>query len=220
MYPVNLAIAGKLCVVVGGGGVAARKARGLLEAGARVRVISPLLNAELTSLAERGAVDWVARPYQTGDLQGALLVFAATDNPEAQQAILQEADNAGQLINVVDQPGSCSFQVPAMARRGDLLLTVSTGGRSPAMAAMIRKRLEEEFGDEYLVLLDLMTMLRRQIIAGEHSHGQKKALFQQILHPDVLGWIKNGCWEELRRHLRTVLGPDADLDFSSLIRKP
>lgn len=220
MYPVNLVITGKLCVVIGGGDVAGRKARGLLEAGARVRVISPRLNEELAALVERGEVEWVARAYQTGDLCGALLVFAATDDPGVQQLIAREAARAGQLLNVVDDPQGCTFQVPAVARRGDLLLTVSTCGRSPAMAAMIRRRLEEEFGDEYLVLLELLSMLRPQIIAKGGSHRQKKALFQQILHPDMPDWIKNGCWDELRRHLRVVLGAAVDLDFSSLTRKP
>ena len=214
MYPVCLEISGRLCVVVGGGNVAERKVSGLLTAGARVRIISPELTPGLSALADEGRIEWLHRGYRDNDLDGALLVFAATDNREVQEVIVRQAENAGQLVNVIDAPGHCTFQVPAVVRRGDLMLAVSTGGKSPAVAAMIRQQLEAEYGDEYGALLDLMSRLREQVLGKEQDCGERKILFQNILHDDILLWIKQGQWDLLRNHLRVVLGSDPGFDVS------
>lgn len=216
MYPVCLEITGKLCIVVGGGGVAERKVLGLLTAGARVRVISPQISAVLRGLVDDGTVEWLDRGYAPGDLAGALLVFAATDREEVQTAVVREATAAGQLVNVIDAPERCSFQVPAVVRRGDLILAVSTGGKSPAVAAMIRQQLEKNYGKEYTVLLELIGRLREQVLSSDRDNAERKILFQNILHDDIITWIKTGQWEQLGRHLRTVLGADVDIDISQL----
>lgn len=216
MYPVCLEITDKLCVVVGGGSVAERKVLGLLAAGAQVRVISPQRTKVIAELAGDGRIEWLGRGYEQGDLFGALLVFAATDSREVQEAVVREASRAGQLVNVIDEPASCSFQVPAVIRRGDLTLAVSTGGKSPAVAAMVRRTLAESFGEEYNLLLDLMSRLRDQVLSGDRDFAERKILFQNILHDDIVLWIKNGQWELLRSHLRTVLGSDVDFDVSQL----
>ena len=214
MYPVCLEISDKLCVVVGGGSVAERKVLGLLTAGARVRVISPLLTNTLTGLADEGRIDWLERGYAQGDLAGALLIFAATDSIEVQETVFKEAGRAGQLVNVIDAPARCSFHVPAVIKRGDLTLAVSTGGKSPAVAAMVRKQLDENFGEEYGLLLDLVSRLREQVLAGDGDSAKRKILFQNILHDDIVHWIKSGQWDLLRRHLHAVLGSDVDFDIS------
>ena len=213
MYPVCLEISDKLCVVVGGGSVAERKILGLLTAGAQVKVISPLLTETLARLAEEGRIEWLAREYADDDLTGALLVFAATDNRDVQEAVRKEADRAGQLVNVIDAPERCDFHVPAVVRRGDLTLAVSTGGRSPAVAAMVRKELAERFGEEYGVLLDLISRLREQLLTGDGDSAERKILFQNILHDDIVHWIKSGRMDLLTRHLQTLLGADVDFDI-------
>lgn len=214
MYPVCLEISHKLCVVVGGGSVAERKILGLLTAGAQVRVISPQLTGTLAQLADDGRIEWLERGYAQGDLTGALLIFAATNSREVQEAVFREADRAGQLVNVIDAPTRCSFHVPAVVKRGDLTLAVSTGGKSPAVAAMVRKQLAENFGEEYGLLLDLISRLREQVLTGEGNSSERKILFQNILHDDIVHWIKSGQRDLLRKHLRAVLGSDIDFDIS------
>ncbi|WP_456387348.1 precorrin-2 dehydrogenase/sirohydrochlorin ferrochelatase family protein [Desulfolithobacter sp.] len=216
MYPVCLDITGKLCVVVGGGRVALRKVSGLLEAGACVRVISPEASAELVRLADSGRIEWLDRPYRQGDLSGAFLVFAATDNRQVQETVCQEAEAAGQLVNVVDDPKQCSFHVPAVVRRGELTLMVATGGKSPAVAAMVRRQLEERFGPEYQILLELVSMVREQVLQGGAGCSARKILFQNILQDDIVTWIRRGDWERVQGHLRNILGPDVSIDLRRL----
>ncbi len=218
MYPVCLEITGQRCTVVGGGSVAERKVVGLLAAGARVLVISPILTDILIGLALEGRVEWLERGYQSGDLSGALLVFAATDSRDVQEAVVREANRTGQLVNVIDAPASCSFQVPAVVRRGDLTLAVSTGGKSPAVAAMVRGQLEENFGMEYAQLLDLMAWIRERELSGNREPAERKRVFKKILHDDIVSWIQHGRWDRLRIHLQSVLGYEVDFDFSQLGR--
>ena len=143
LYPVHLAIEGQLCLVIGGGSVATRKVESLLPCGAVIRVISPAAGCRILELAEAGLLEWQQRNYHQGDLQGAKLVFAATDSQDVQDRIVREANGSGILVNVVTRPEACTFQVPASLRHGDLLITVATGGGSPALAARIRQELEQ-----------------------------------------------------------------------------
>ncbi len=206
MYPVCLDIAGRTCIIIGGGSVACRKAEGLLAANATVKVISPVAVAKLHRLAAKGELEWLPRKYQSGDLQGALLVFATTDKPEIQAAVRLEAEQAGQLLNLADAPDACNFHVPASVRRGDLLISVSTNGKSPAVAAMIRKKLEQEYGTEYKYLLELMAAIRTQVMAGDEPLPEKKLLFESILNEDIVDWIKSDQLDILKNHLQKVLG--------------
>ena len=214
MYPVCLEIVDKLCIVVGGGSVAERKVLGLLTAEAQVRVISPRITETLSMLAADGRIEWLARGYEEGDLAGAMLVFAATDSNEVQKAVVQETRGAGQLVNVIDATSDCTFQVPAVVRHQDFTLAVSTGGKSPAVAAMVRRQLEERYGKEYGLLVNLMARLRSLVLSSEADCADRKVLFENILHEDILLWIKTGQWDRLRNHLRTVLGHDVDFDVS------
>jgi precorrin-2 dehydrogenase/sirohydrochlorin ferrochelatase len=214
VYPVCLEIKDKLCVVVGGGRVAERKVAGLLAEGARVRVVSPDLTEPLAVQAAANCFQWLNRGYEPGDLDNALLVFAATDNHAVQNAVVRDARRVGQLVNVIDAPAACAFQVPAVVRQGDLTLTVSTRGKSPALAAMVRQQLEKSYGKEYALLLELMSRLREQVLAGDQDCAERKKKFQNILHDDILLWIKAGQWELLQNHLNTVLGSDVDFDVS------
>lgn len=218
MYPVCLDIKDKLCVVVGGGEVALRKVQGLLAAGAKVRLISPAAEPELAVLAGQGRIDWRRKKYTPEDLSRALLVFAATDDRMAQEMICRQATRDGQLVNVADDPACCNFQVPACLRRGNLTIAVATNGKSPAVAAMIRGRLEQEFGPEYEVLLNLMALVRRRMAAGSHSQAERKKIYKKILHDDIVEWIRGGKTDLLRAHLQNVFGPEIEVDINGVIR--
>ena len=133
-FSICLDLSGKICIVIGGGKVAERKVQGLLACGARVTVVSPELTTGLEELAAEEKINLIQRPYQEGDLLGAFLAIAATDEPQVQRRVHAEAMHANLLLNVADVPELCNFILPASLRRGDLVIAVSTGGRSPALA--------------------------------------------------------------------------------------
>jgi siroheme synthase-like protein len=155
-YPAFLRISGKKCVVVGGGRVALRKVRTLLGYGGRVEVISPDLCPELAALAEGGQINTKHRSYRPGDLHQAFMAIAAADNGDINRQVLREAREKSVLVNVADGLEDSDFIVPSSVRRGGLTIAVSTGGKSPALARKIRTRLEKEFGDEYIALVNLV----------------------------------------------------------------
>lgn len=212
LYPVNLDIRNQLCLVIGGGTVAKRKVEALLPCGPQIVVISPELCPELTVFARKKLIEWKQREYRGGDLTGAKLVFAATDSRLTQQKIVKEADVADILVNVITDPDSCSFQVPSMFRQGDLLITVATGGASPALAAGIRKELEVQYGEEYALLLILMAAVRKHIVASNDDHARHKLLFEKLLSSDILSVIKAGDWSQLRANLRGFLPPEIEVE--------
>ena len=192
-YPITLVdLANTACVVVGGGEVAARKVAALREAGARPVVISPALCEPLRRLVDEGEIDAVERPYQPGDLTGIRLVIAATDDTETNEAVWREAQRAGLLVNVVDDPPRCNFYVPATVRRGPLALTVSTGGNSPLLAGRIRKVLEQEFDAAYEPYLELLGELRPRVVVRVPEPARRKALWESLLDSDILELLRAG----------------------------
>ncbi len=210
-YPINLDVCDWLCLVVGGGVVASRKIESLRPCGARIRVVSPVVITRIEELADEGSVDWKQREYLPTDVEGAKLVFAATDNPDLQKQIVADATAEGVLVNVIDIPESCTFQVPASFRRGALLFTVATGGGSPALAASIRKELEMLYGAEYEILVALMAELRSEIVASNNDSDTHKKLFEQILASDILNCIKKRCWDDIANTLGDILPPEIDV---------
>lgn len=183
-YPITLVEPGLHAIVIGGGAVAARKVRGLLEAGARVTVIAPQLEAALEELARTEGISVIRRAYQTGDLHDARLVIAATDDAQVNQAVYAEARARGILVNVVDDPAHCTFHVPALVRRGNITIAISTGGASPALAKHLRKRIETLIGDEYAHLAELLAQLRPRVqvqVAREHRDALWHALIDTLL---------------------------------------
>ena len=162
-YPIALELSGRRCVVVGGDAIAETKARALLEAGAEVTVVAGEPTAGLTDLERRGGLAIERRAYRPGDLAGAVLVVSC--NAEDHAAVYAEADANGVLCSAVDDTARSHFAAPAVVRRGDLVVTVSTGGRSPALAKRLRQRLAGEFGSEYGVLVDLLGAARETALA-------------------------------------------------------
>jgi len=203
--------------VIGGGRVAARKVRQLLACGARMTVISPELDSELAVLVDKGEISWRKRPYKKGDLDAAFLVIAATDDPAVQSTVYAEAEEGGILLNVADAPQWCNFILPATVRRGDLAVSVSTSGKSPALAKNIREQLEEQFEAEYDLLLRLLGSLRPYVLVREEKEGKNKDVFERLIHPDMLAWIKERNWVEVEKHIQDVLGQDISLHDLDLI---
>lgn len=162
-YPVFLNISGRKCIVVGGGQVALRKVRALLPHGAEVEVISPDLCPELAQLARSGGIQALDREYQPGDLSGAFVAIAATDNAEINRRVVAEARSRAVLVNVVDDAEKSDFIVPSCLQRGDIIIAVSTSGKSPALARKIRTKLETELGDEYAQLAQLVGEVRAEL---------------------------------------------------------
>lgn len=191
-YPINIDLRDRLVVVVGGGAVAARKARRVLSAGARLTLVAPRLDPSLAQLAAAGSLTHLAREYQNGDLAGALLAFAATDNPELNLKVAAEAAERGVLIDVVDAPKRSDFTTPACLERGDLLVTVSTGGASPALSRRIVEELENRFGAEYAEAVALLGAVREKILTEKVGSAYNVRVFAELAALDLPALIKSG----------------------------
>lgn len=205
-YPVNLQLANRPCVVIGGGGVARRKVEGLLAAEAEVTVISPELEEQLGRLHQAGALRWLPREYREGDLAGAFLVIAATDDEAVQARVHAEAGRDNLLLNVADVPKWCNVILPAVLRRGALSLAISTGGASPALAGQLRRELETKFGDEYRLLVDLLAALRPLVLARGGEQSENCRCFKELVAADLATWIRQQRWDLVRRQVESCVG--------------
>ncbi|MFC2067408.1 bifunctional precorrin-2 dehydrogenase/sirohydrochlorin ferrochelatase [Chloroflexota bacterium] len=162
-YPVALNIAGRQCAIIGGGEVALRKVNMLLGAGAEVTVISPNMCPDLIQMAVRGKILTINREYRTGDLKNVFVAIAATDNVETNEQVVIEAREGAVLVNVIDDAENSDFIVPSSFRRGSLSITVSTSGKSPALARKIRSQLEKEISADYSTLVDIISEVRSEL---------------------------------------------------------
>jgi len=199
VYPVNLVVAGRRCLVVGGGEVAARKVEGLREAEADVHVVAPSVSEEIRAMG----VTWDERPYERGEAAAYRLVIACTDDPEVNRAVFEDGEDAGVWVNSADDPAHCSFTLPSRLHHGNLLVTVSTGGESPAFAAWLRQRLDEELGPEYDTLLELLAEARRD--ARERGTVTRPADWQRALDSGMLELIREGRIAEAKERLQACL---------------
>lgn len=211
-FPISLDINNRSCIVIGGGRVAARKVRSLLASGGEVTVISPVLDPELTALAHDGSINWRKRGYEKGDLARAFLVIAATDDVTVQEAVYHEAEENNVLLNVADVPKWCNFILPATVRRGELTLSVSTAGRSPALARRLRQELEEQYDSAYDILIRILGRLRPIVLDRGFEHSQNKIIFENLLHRDMIDWIRQKNLSRLNQHIRSILGMDISFD--------
>lgn len=199
-YPVQLLLAGKPCVVVGGGEVALRKVRSLLVAESQIKVISPVLCPELEQFNAENKIEAVNKTFSPSDLSGAFLVIAATDDSQVNRAVFAAASSQGILVNVVDIPELCNFYVPSVVRRGDLTITISTGGASPALAKKIRQSLERVFGEEYKAYLEIVAHCRE--LAKEKypdNLSARIAANQKVLELDLLPLLRTGQYKQARK---------------------
>jgi siroheme synthase-like protein len=205
-YPINLVrLKERRCIVVGGGEIARRKVESLLEAGAQqVVVISPRLSDGLAPLRRQGRIRHLSRAYRSGDLEGAFLVIATTDDPAVNRAVWQEAEARGMLVNVADDPDHCNFIVPSTLRRGDLVIGVSTGGQSPALAASLRRELERAFGPEYAAFLELAGGLRDRV-TRELPEGARARFWYDLAGSEALALLRDRQEGEARRLVDELL---------------
>jgi siroheme synthase-like protein len=185
-YPIYVNLEGQPCVVVGGGRIAEGKVEGLLAGGAKVTVISPDLTMPLYKHVIEHRIDYIKREYQPGDLSGYFIVICATDRNEINHQVWEEACANKQLVNVVDDTPRCNFIAPAILRKGDLTIAISTAGKAPALAVRLKERLQEELGPEYAKFLEIGGQLREPLAKHIPDFETRKRLWYQILDAGVL----------------------------------
>jgi len=210
-YPLFLDIANRRCVVVGGGDVAERKVARLLDFGASVTVVGRNLTPGLEVWKKEGRITHVQAGYDKALIDGAFLVIGATDQDAVNAKIASDAREKGVLVNIVDDPERCDFILPALLTRGELLIAISTGGKSPALAKKLREDLEPLFGKEYKTLLDIMGQLREKLLKRGRSSDENRRLFEAVIQSDILKHIKDGRWEKVRKLVADITGEQIDV---------
>ena len=184
-FPMVMSLAGRKCLVVGGGKVAAAKIDGLLHHGAEVVVVSPRAVKAIQDRAKAGALQWSRRAFCPTDLEGAFLAVAATSSSQTNAAVFRACTGRGVLCNSVDDPEHCDFFYPAIVRRGPLQIAISTGGRSPALAARLRQELEHQFGPEWSAWVEHLGQQRGDLLSKKMSAEKRKQRLLQIATPQA-----------------------------------
>jgi len=202
-YPVNLVVSGRRCVVVGAGRIAARKIEALLDAGADVHVVAPIIGDEVRAWADAGRLHAHEREFTAGDLDDAWLATTATGVPAVDRAVFEAGQARRLWVNSADDPQHCSFTLTSVVRQGDLVVTIGTGGRSPALATWLRRRLGDEFGPEYATLLDVLSEAREELRASGRSSEDPD--WQSALDSGMLDLIRAGRVDEAKEILRACL---------------
>jgi precorrin-2 dehydrogenase/sirohydrochlorin ferrochelatase len=203
-YTISLDLFQKDCLVVGGGQVAERKVRSLLECGARVKVISPEITPGLGKLAAEGLILCREGFYQDSDLTGVFLVIGATDREEVNRQVADDCAVRNLVVNIVDDPGKGNFFVPAVVRRGALTIAVSTEGKSPMLARKIREELERAYGPQFSEFLELLGQLRERVINNETSEQKKRNLLEELVSEEILDLLKEGRLELVKERLHSA----------------
>ena len=203
-YPVFLDLRDRACLVIGGGAVAERKVEGLVEAGARVTVVSPTVTDRLSARVVAGVVAHVARPYRSGDLAAQDVVFVATDDDDVTTAVVQEARARRIWVNAADDAAHSDFILPSVLRRGALTVAVGTGGASPAVARAIRQELESYFTDDYAALVDVAADARQEL----RRRGQSASpdAWQRAIDIGLRQLVAEGRRDDARARLLARLG--------------
>jgi precorrin-2 dehydrogenase/sirohydrochlorin ferrochelatase len=204
-YPIFVDLRDQDVLVVGGGEVAERKIKNLLTHGCRIAITSPRLTSYLKGLVERGDIRCID-PDQVDDaLDSVFMVIAATGDPAFNSRIAAKAKARGKLVNSVDQPRDCTFIMPSIVRSGGLQIAISTGGKSPALAKKIRVDLEAIFGPEYALFIELLGLLRRELISRGRPSSDNKIIFERLVNSPLLEMIKEGDREGIRSTLSSLL---------------
>jgi precorrin-2 dehydrogenase / sirohydrochlorin ferrochelatase len=205
-YPVFLDIAGKPVVVIGGGNIAHQKVLGLLKAEAVVTVVSPDLNAEMASLKAEGRFRHSERDYEPGDLEGYALAFVATDDRSVNSTVADEGKARRVWVNAVDDPPYCDFIMPGIAQKGDLIVAISTSGRSPAMARKMREEIEEFLTDDWAAMLELAAEVRSEL--REQGKLIDADIWNRALDGELKQMLAKGKQVEAKeRLLRSLMEP-------------
>lgn len=200
LFPIALRLAGRLCVVVGGGAVAVRRVEALREAEAAVLVVAPAVGETLAEYAAAGHITWRPEPYAVSCLEGAFLVVAATDNPAVNAQVAQDAQERGLLCNDAETPERGDCVIPSLVRRGALLLSVTTGGQSPALAARIRDELAAQYGEEYAAYTALLGEVRAQVLETVSDLARRRTILRALsADTSLLPLLRQGQTGEARK---------------------
>jgi siroheme synthase-like protein len=194
LYIACLRLTGRRCIVIGGGPVGLEKVEGLLACDAHVTLVAPEARAELVQLALEGAIRWEQREYEPGDLEGALIAIAATDDTDLNVRVFEDAEARSMLVNVVDVPPLCNFILPAIVRTGPLAVAISTAGASPALAKRMKREIGELFGEPYAHLAVLLNEARGWAKATLPTYQDRKQFFEAIVNgePDPIELLRAG----------------------------
>ncbi len=211
-YPLMIKLDNNRVLVAGGGTVALRKVRALLKTGANVTVISPEMCPEIAALMSEGKLTGIRRPFQPEDVEGCTLIFAATNDPDMNDTIATEAAKRRIPVNDVTNPEKCSFYVPSQITRGDLILAISTSGKSPATAKWLRQKLEKEVGEEYAALVNWMGTLRHLLEQQSITPAQIGAVSRFLLDHDLLESLTSGNIKKTRQLV--------ELAFLTVLQRP
>jgi siroheme synthase-like protein len=207
-YPANLLLGGRRCVVVGAGRIAARKIEALLDAGGAVHVVAPELGDEVRTWLADGRLTADERGFEPEDLDGAWLATAATSEPAVNRAVFEAGEERRVWVNAADDPEHCSFTLMSVVRQGDLVVTVGTGGRSPALATYLKDHVATEMGPEWATLLDLLSEAREAARAAGTS--TETLDWRRALDSGMLDLIRNGHVAEAKELLQTCLSSSSD----------
>lgn len=202
-FPANFIVAGRRCVLVGGGRIAARKLKPLLDAGADVVVVAPEVVDEIRVAHEAGRLVWHARPFVATDLDEVWLAITATADPAIDQAVFAAGEHRRVWVNSADDPANCSFTLMSVARQGDIVVTIGTNGRSPALATFLRNHVAEEMGPEYATVLELLSEAREAIRSAGRS--SEDADWRRAFDSGIVDLVRAGREAEARELLRSCL---------------
>ncbi|NCO42225.1 MAG: bifunctional precorrin-2 dehydrogenase/sirohydrochlorin ferrochelatase [Armatimonadetes bacterium] len=205
LYPIELKIAARACLVVGGGNVAERKVASLRECDACVTVVAPALTPALEALARSGDLTVLRRGFVPEDLSGVALCIAATDDPTTNELAYREASARGIPVNVVDQPDLCTFFVPSTIRRGPVSLAISTTGTSPALAKRLRKRLEEIVTPAHGQLAELMGEFRPEVKDRFPNEAARRPVYERMIESEALDLLRQGKRDQAEEVLRACM---------------
>ena len=205
LYPIYLSLAGKNCLIIGGGPVAERKAASLLEYGAQIKVISPRVEKGIAEWANDDLLIWTAREFAVNDLEGSFMVFIATDDNSLNQEIAWLCRQRDILVNAVDDPPNCDFFVPSVLRRDSLAVAISTEGKSPLFAARLRRELEAIITEEHGKFVNILGQIREEVKNSSLDINQRKQILEQIVNSDIFALLQAGRDEEVEERINQCM---------------
>ena len=205
LYPLFMELENRSVLVIGGGAVAERKVLSLVETGARVTVIAPEATENLQRLADDRTIELRPRKFEESDLEDAVLVISATDDPPTQERVTSAARKRRVPVNAVDQPALCDFIVPAIVRRGDVVVAISTSGKSPALAAALRSKLENVLTHDAARAAQILGELRSEVHARFPDSIRRKAALERVVASGILHWIGSCDDAEALQRARRII---------------
>jgi precorrin-2 dehydrogenase/sirohydrochlorin ferrochelatase len=211
-YPIFLNLNNQNVIVVGGGEVAERKILNLLRYGCHIHVVSHELTAQLEKLVAENKIKRIPEQSLNQAMSKACMVIAATDDPVVNGQIASRAKEQGLLFNAVDQPRDCNFIMPSIVRSGDLQIAISSGGKSPALTKKIRKEMQTLFGSEYGSFVELLGMIRTEVLARSDRSSENKRTFENLVNSDLLELIRKGDIGGVKSRLKSILGKNFPIE--------